>query len=168
MGGCLPNDVIDPRRAKRDGGFQLEALRRIFGVAHLVLAVAVGIHLLVGPLYESTQVWKVLDWFIAIGVIAAVASAYIRWTGTKSLDHGERIGSGAMLIGAVALLLWFFEQWFTTRLFTENGDAALISDRINLWWQFVTMLFVIVSGEVGMWLLGIGHHGGDRSRQLAS
>lgn len=164
----MPDDTVRRRPANCEGGFRLEALKRMFGVAHLVLAVAVGIHLLVGPLYESTQVWKALDWFIATGVIAAVAFAYIRWTGTMSSDHGKRIGSGAMLIGAVALLLWFFEQWFTTRLFTENGDAALISDRINLWWQFVTMLFVIVSGDVGMWLLGIGHHGGGKSRQMAS
>lgn len=139
----------------------MEAVKRIFGAVHIVLAVVVGVQFIVAPLYDAVPVWEILNWLMAIGVIAGVVFSYIRWTSAKASDHGERVGSGAMLIGAIAVLLLFFEQWFTTRLFASSGDDALILDRINLWWQVVNVIFVIVSGEIGMWLLGIGHHSDD-------
>ncbi len=139
----------------------MEAVKRIFGAVHIVLAVVVGVQFIVAPLYDAVPVWEILNWLMAIGVIAGVVFSYMRWTSAKASDHGERVGSGAMLIGAIAVLLLFFEQWFTTRLFASNGDDALILDRINLWWQVVNVIFVIVSGEIGMWLLGIGHHSDD-------
>lgn len=139
----------------------MEAIKRIFGAVHLVLAVVVGVQFIVAPLYDAVPVWEILNWLMAVGVIAGVVFSYMRWTGAKASDHGERVGSGAMLIGAIAVLLLFFEQWFTTRLFASNGDDGLILDRINLWWQVVNVIFVIVSGEIGMWLLGIGHHSDD-------
>ena len=139
----------------------MEAVKRIFGAVHIVLAVVVGVQFIVAPLYDAVPVWEILNWLMGIGVIAGVVFSYMRWTSAKASDHGERVGSGAMLIGAIAVLLLFFEQWFTTRLFASNGDDALILDRINLWWQVVNVIFVIVSGEIGMWLLGIGHHSDD-------
>lgn len=139
----------------------MEAVKRIFGAVHLVLAVVIGVQFIVAPLYDAVPVWEILNWLMAIGVIAGVIFSYMRWTSAKASDHGERVGSGAMLIGAIAVLLLFFEQWFTTRIFSSNGDAAMIADRINLWWQVVNVVFVIVSGEIGMWLLGIGHHSDD-------
>ena len=139
----------------------MEAVKRIFGAVHLVLAVVIGVQFIVAPLYDAVPVWEILNWLMAIGVIAGVIFSYMRWTSAKASDHGERVGSGAMLIGAIAVLLLFFEQWFTTRIFSSNGDAAMIADRINLWWQVVNVIFVIVSGEIGMWLLGIGHHSDD-------
>lgn len=139
----------------------MEAVKRIFGAVHLVLAVVIGVQFIVAPLYDAVPVWEILNWLMAVGVIAGVIFSYMRWTSAKASDHGERVGSGAMLIGAIAVLLLFFEQWFTTRIFSSNGDEALILDRINLWWQVVNVIFVIVSGEIGMWLLGIGHHSDD-------
>ena len=139
----------------------MEAVKKIFGVIHLVLAVVVGVQFVVAPLYDdSVPVWEILNWLMAVGVIAGVIFSYTRWTSAKESDHGERVGSGAMLIGAVAVLLLFFEQWFATRLFPIEPDAW-VEDRINLWWQVVNVIFVIVSGEIGMYLLGIGHHSDD-------
>ena len=138
----------------------MEAVKKIFGVIHLVLAVVVGVQFIVAPLYDSVPVWEILNWLMAVGVIAGVIFSYMRWTSAKESDHGERVGSGAMIIGAIAVLLLFFEQWFATRLFPID-DPAWVADRINLWWQVVNVIFVIVSGEIGMYLLGIGHHSDD-------
>ena len=135
----------------------MEAVKKLFGVIHLVLAIVVGVQFVVAPLYDSVQVWEILNWFMAVGVVAGVVFSYMRWTSAKESDHGERVGSGAMIIGAIAVLLLFFEQWFATRLFPID-NVAWIEDRINLWWQVVDVIFVIVSGEIGMYLLGIGHH----------
>lgn len=135
----------------------MEAVKKLFGVIHLVLAIVVGVQFVVAPLYDSVQVWEILNWFMAVGVVAGVIFSYMRWTSAKESDHGERVGSGAMIIGAIAVLLLFFEQWFATRLFPID-NVAWIEDRINLWWQVVDVIFVIVSGEIGMYLLGIGHH----------
>lgn len=138
----------------------MEAVKKLFGVTHLVLAVVVGVQFVVAPLYDSVPVWEILNWLMAVGVIAGVIFSYMRWTSAKESDHGERVGSGAMIIGAIAVLLLFFEQWFATRLFPID-DPAWVADRINLWWQVVNVIFVIVSGEIGMYLLGIGHHSDD-------
>lgn len=138
----------------------MEAVKKVFGVIHFVLAIVVGVQFVVSPLYDAVPVWEILNWGMAIGVIAGVIFSYMRWTSARESDHGERVGSGAMLIGAVAVLLLFFEQWFATRLFPLD-DAGWVTDRINLWWQVVNVIFVIVSGEIGMYLLGIGHHSDD-------
>ena len=138
----------------------MEAVKKIFGVIHLVLAVVVGVQFVVAPLYDSVAVWEILNWLMAVGVVAGVIFSYMRWTSAKESDHGERVGSGAMMIGAIAVLMLFFEQWFATRLFPIENTTWL-EDRINLWWQVVDVIFVIVSGEIGMYLLGIGHHSDD-------
>ena len=133
----------------------MESVTKTFGVIHLTLAAAFGIQFVASPLYDSVTVWLVLDWFVAVGVITGVVFSYIRWISTRHFDHGERVGSGLMLIGSVAVFLMFFEQWFTTRLFPLDNEAW-VGDRINLWWQVVTVAFVLVSTQVGAHLLGIG------------
>ena len=139
----------------------LETVKKTFGVIHLALATMFGVHFVVAPLYDSVtswdpvSVWLVLDWLVAVGVITGVVFSYMRWMSARHADFGERLGSGAMMIGAVAVLLMFFEQWFTTRLFPLDNDAW-VEDRINLWWQVVTVAFVVVSGQIGVYLLGIG------------
>lgn len=139
----------------------MEAVKKTFGVIHLALAAMFGVHFVVAPLYDSVTpwdpvtVWLVLDWLVAVGVVAGVVFSYMRWTSARRANFSERLGSGAMMVGAVVMLLTFFEQWFTTRLFPLD-DTGWVEDRINLWWQVVTVAFVIVSGQIGVYLLGIG------------
>ena len=138
----------------------MESVSKTFGVIHLALAAAFGIQFVASPLYDSVTVWLVLDWFVAVGVITGVVFSYIRWMNARQSDHGERVGSGFMLIGSVAVFLMFYEQWFTTRLFPLDNEAW-VEDRINLWWQVVTVAFVLVSTQVGGHLLGIGGRAED-------
>lgn len=132
----------------------MEAVKKTFGVIHLLLAAAFGVQFVAAPLYDSVAVWLVLDWLVAVGVVTGVVFSNMRWVNARQSDHGERIGSGVMLVGSVAVLLMFFEQWFTTRLFPVDNEAW-VEDRINLWWQVVTVAFVVISTQVGAHLLGI-------------
>ena len=56
-----------------------------------MLALAVAIQFVASWFYDqdvSNDVWAFLNWFMAIGVIAAVAFSYERWRGTDASDAG--------------------------------------------------------------------------------
>ena len=65
----------------------MDSTHRSFGWIHAVLALAVAIQFVASWFYDqdvSNDVWAILNYFMAIGVIAAVAFSYERWRGTDA------------------------------------------------------------------------------------
>ena len=55
--------------------------------------------------------WETLNYFMAVGAIAALIFSYLRARDADKLDLQEWIASSAMLIASSVLFLMYFEQW---------------------------------------------------------
>ena len=133
----------------------MDSTHRSFGWIHAVLALAVAIQFVASWFYDqdvSNDVWAILNYFMAIGVIAAVAFSYERWRGTDASDAGARRSSTAMLIASVVLVPLYFEQWRFSWTFFQAGGEVLPGFRLLLW-EVVDTLFILVNAAVGRYLL---------------
>ena len=72
--------------------------------AYLVLlAAVVAVNFIVTPLYhpggdEPFTVWEILNWFMAVGMVVALAASYVekrRVDGDGSADHGSSVEQAA-------------------------------------------------------------------------
>ena len=119
------------------------AIQRILGAYALLIAVAVGVNFIATPLYDDGStgfpVWRVLNWFMAAGVLVALIS---------SVFPKPTAGCEAKILlgGSILLFLWFFWNWF--------GD--LMSREEPLMWAFIDPLFVLVVGACGLRLWRAG------------
>ena len=126
----------------------------IFGWSHVVLAVAVGLQFVASAIYDDdavSDVWVVLNWLMAIGVISALVFSYLQWRSALKSDQLELISANVMMIASVVLFLTYFEQWFNWTVFKDASDEAA-SFRLLLW-VLIDVLFVVVNGAVGIRLL---------------
>ena len=118
--------------------------------AYLVLlAAAVAINFIVTPLYhpggdEPFTVWEILDWFMAFGMVIALAAGYVdkrRVDGDGSADIRRYIEANVVFYGAVALFLLFFWNWFS--LLSPNNEPD------GQFWAVIDALMPIVLGVTG-------------------
>ena len=60
----------------------MEIVRRLLGVFLVVIAIVVAINLMATPLYhdgsEDYPIWKIVNWFMAIGVVVALITNAMR------------------------------------------------------------------------------------------
>ncbi len=126
----------------------MDAIKMLFGWILAILALLVAIQFLAAPIYDSeaaANVSEILDWLIAIGVIAAVVFGYLRLSGGGDSDAKS---ARRELTISVVLALLFLEGWFGGTLFGSSSGSA--RDLIGI---IVTVMFVAVSGNVGLRLL---------------
>ena len=124
----------------------MDAIKMLFGWILAILALLVAIQFLAAPIYDSdaaANVSEILDWLIAIGVIAAVVFGYLRLS-----DDSDAKSARRELTISVVLALLFLEGWFSGTLFGSSSGSA--RDLIGI---IVTVMFVGVSGNVGLRLL---------------
>ena len=109
------------------------ARNRPIGIYLGVVGLAVAIQFVSYPLYGNssdagTNIWLVLDWLMAIGLLLMLITTYQR----KQMSNGDgasgaccSFGADAMFCGTAILALAFFPNWFG-EAFTEhaNIDAA--------------------------------------------
>ena len=85
--------------------------------AYLVLlAAVVAVNFIVTPLYhpggdEPFTVWEILNWFMAVGMVIALAGSYVekrRVDGDDSADLKRYLEANAVFYGAVAVFILFF------------------------------------------------------------
>lgn len=130
----------------------MSIIKRVFGYIHVLLALAVGIQSVISSTYDqSGDVWGVLNYLMAIGVIAALFFSFVRWRDADSADWKESMTAGVMLMASVALFILFFEQWFGAELFAPDDSAR--SDYRSFIWVANNVMFFVVSGIVGLTLL---------------
>ena len=136
----------------------MDQLRRVVAIALVVLAVAVGLNLMLTPVYhdggDTYPVWQVLNWFMAVAVIVALLISYHR---VRSLTGGptdtvtrEYLGASAMLYGSIALIIIFYWNWLWS-LFPDNEVGLAAQSHISHY-PWMDVLFTCVVGSAGLYL----------------
>lgn len=127
-------------------------VHRLISVYLALVAVAVAVQFVVFPLYaydsdgevmaSALDVWHVLDWFMAAGLVLMVVTTYRekrRHDGEGSSDVVAWLRSSFMFYGAVLLALAFVPNWF---------EAAWgYSDNWTIWHLVDTVLPVMFAVE---------------------
>lgn len=132
----------------------MDLIKRVFGYIHIVLGLVVAAQFLASEIYDGDavgQVWDVLNYFMAIGVIAALVFSYLRSREADRADMSEWIASSVMLIASAALFLLYFEQWFAWTVFKDAGDE--LGEARTMVWIVIDVMFPIVNIIVGSHLL---------------
>ena len=136
----------------------MDILKKLFAVYLVGASLVVAAHFLVSSAfqnYDSGPVWDVIDWFMALAVVAALIGPY----GRKRTLYGSGPDGGItrdyleinLLFYATALLaLWFFWNWFDN---LAAGAGSVQSDNHLLVWVYINPLFALVTGVTGcqMW-----------------
>lgn len=118
-------------------------MQKALGGYAIFVAVAVGIHFVVTPLYHAGHgefvLWHYFNWFMAPAVLTALGAA---WCWKFHCGSSGEAGRDIELLfwGAVVLALLFFWNWF----------ASLMDRGMRPMWQFIDPLLVIVAGAAGL------------------
>ena len=132
----------------------MATIKRLFGYVHIVLGLAVAVQFLASEIYDDdavVQVWDILNYLMAIGVVAALVFSYLRSREADRSDMSEWVASSAMLIASAALFLLFIEQWFAWTVFKDPGDE--LGESRSMVWIMIDVMFPIVNIIVGSYLL---------------
>ena len=132
----------------------MDWIKRVFGYVHLILGLVVAAQFVLSEVYSDDaagDVWDILNYFMAIGVIAALVFSYLRARDADKSDLQEWVASSAMLIASAALFLLYFEQWFALTVFEDADDV--IGEYRSIIWIAVDVMFPIVNIIVGSYLL---------------
>ena len=132
----------------------MDWIRRVFGYVHVIVAVLVAVQFLGGEIRADDVVardWETLNYFMAVGAIAALIFSYLRARDADKLDLQEWIASSAMLIASSVLFLMYFEQWFASEVFKDADDE--LGEFRSIIWIAVDVMFPIVNIIVGSYLL---------------
>ena len=109
------------------------------------MAAAVLFHFVLSPFYEdaldSLSLWHVLNWFMAFGVLIALAVTYLhkRDTGTDA-DTNTFVCVNVAFYAAAALAILFFWNWVDDLTVGEDGQ----SQTRRLFWVIINTLFVLL------------------------
>lgn len=131
----------------------MDAIKKLFGYIHIILGAAVAVQFLLSEVFPDDfvgDVWTILNYLMAVGVVAALFFSYLRARDANGSDLKEWIASSAMLIASAALFLMYIEQWFAWELFKDEGDGG---DFRLMVWILVDVSFPIVNIIVGRYLL---------------
>ena len=132
----------------------MDRIKMLFGSIHIILGLAVAVQFLASEIYDDDavgQVWDILNYFMAVGVVAALVFSYLRAKDADGSDVQEWVAATVMLIASAALFLLFFEQWFAWTVFKEADDE--LGESRSLVWIMIDVMFPIVNIVVGSYLL---------------
>ena len=144
-----------------------DTVKRILAAYLVLTAVAVFLNLILTPVYHDGSAeyptWKILNWFMAAGVLVSLASNFVRRRslesesarrGAGTLDH---VYAAAAWYGAIVLTMLFFWEWFwTLNPDSETGDA--VTSHL-IYFPIVDSLFVVVALSTGNYLRRDGGSG---------
>lgn len=134
----------------------MQLIRLLFGYIHILLALVMVVQYIAFPLYDedlANDVWNVIDYFSAVGAIAAVVFSYLRCRAADKSDLREYIASSTMFIASVSLLILFFEQWFAAGLFA--ADDFELSDFRAAVWSVINVAYPVTWGAIGLYLIRV-------------
>lgn len=130
---------------------------RLAGVLLGLVGLAVAVNMLAWEFYGDIvdapvhRVWDVLNWFMAGGIIIALA-----YQGREKRRQ-DRAGGGVsyaylaanlLLLATLLLAIWFGRNWLA------GLSGAEVSERHSLVWQLVNALFVVTMFATAGRLLG--------------
>ena len=125
----------------------MKALQRVLGIYSMLLAIVVGLHFIVTPLYDDGSsgfpVWQVFNYPMAVAVIIALVFGFLQKRALDASGNGgdlrRHLDVNALFYASVWLTIWYFWSWFTTLM--GRGDPH---------WEFTDPLFVVVAGAAGL------------------
>ena len=131
----------------------MDLVKRVLAVFLVVTGIAAAALLIVTPLTHDGSpdypVWKILNWFMAAGVVIVLVVAFLR----KHVREGDELIVAEYLrlnfvyYGAIALTMLFFWGWFwTLNPDSETGDA--VTSHI-IYFPIMDALYVALSLSVG-------------------
>jgi len=131
----------------------MDTLRKPLAVIIGLTALAVLLHFVLSPFYddvvESGDVWNVLNWFMAFGVIVALVLTYLAKKDVgREDDTNTYIRANVGFYAAAALAVLFFWNWFDDMTAGELGQ----SQTRLFFWVVINTLYVILVTRVSIHL----------------
>ena len=130
----------------------VELVKRTLAAYLLATAVAVALVFILTPVFHDGSpeypVWRVLNWFMAVGVAAIVAVSAWRCLGSGGGDAGSR--DRLACYGSIALAMLFFWGWFWTLNPESETGAAVISHLV--YFPAMDALYVVLALSTARWL----------------
>lgn len=126
------------------------ALKQLVSVYLLVVGIAVAVQFIIFPFYEDHDsdlaVWRVLDWFMAAGLLLALLGTFLR---KRAFDASagddahwrDYVEVNGLFYAVVALAIAFFPNWFAFE-WGSGGDSTI--------WHLIDTAMPILFVMVGL------------------
>ncbi len=135
----------------------MDHLNKPVGILLALLALAVAVNTMAWEFYSDILpnpgvTWDILNWFMAAGVLIALAC---QWRDKRRLDqadagsnrvHYPYLAANMLLFATILLAIWFFRNFLAN---LTDGEI----ERHFLVWQLVNALFVVVLAATAARLL---------------
>ena len=101
----------------------MDMVKRILGVFLVATGLAAAVLLMATPLIHDGSadypLWKILNWFMAAGVVVVLVVLVTAFLGKRALggseaDTTEQICVNLVFYGSIVLAMLFFWEWFWT------------------------------------------------------
>ena len=131
----------------------MDLVKRILAVFLVATGVAAAVLLIATPLFHDGSpeypVWKVLNWFMAAGVLIILVVACMRKhvRGADELIVTEYLRLNLVYYGAIVLTMLFFWEWFWTLNPDSETGGAVTSHLV--YFPIMDALFVALALSVG-------------------
>ncbi len=133
----------------------IEILSKPTAVLLFLTGAAVLGHFVFGTFYrnvvEAEDIWYVLNWFMAFGMIVALLTSHAvkRASCAADTDAKTYIGGNAFFYATAAVTILFFWNWFN-ELTVGGGNEGTVN--LNFWTVIDTLFPLIVgSTAVRLW-----------------
>ena len=133
----------------------MQALRRIIGVAQILVSLVVAVQFIAWRLYESGDVWAILDYVMFVAILLAF---YFNLERKRKSDASgesgitrEYLESNVMYFATIVLAALFLFNWLNLLV---NG-AKLVGEEVmhDVVWVVVDIMIIVISGATGGYLL---------------
>ncbi len=131
----------------------MDIVKRVLAAFLVATAVAVVLNLILTPVYHDGSpeypVWRILNWFMAAGVLVALVASYLRRRieGSGGANTLKYVRASVIYYGAIVLTMLFFWGWiWTLNPDSETGDA--VTSHL-IYFPIVDSLFVVVALSTG-------------------
>ena len=137
----------------------MDIAKRLLAVFLVLTAVAVGLTLMLTPVFhdgsEEYPVWRILNWFMAAGVVFSLAANSLRKRKlTAESGSLEYLQGSFAWYGAIVLTTLFFWEWFwTLNPDSETGDA--VTSHL-VYFPVVDSLYMVIALSTGRYLWSRG------------
>ena len=132
----------------------MDLAKRALAVFLVVTAIAVVLNLILTPVYHDGSaeypVWKILNWFMAAGVLVALVVSVLRRRAPAEAGTLEYVRTSVTFYGAIVLTMLFFWGWlWTLNPDSETGEAVTSH---MVYFPLVDALFVVLALTTGRYL----------------
>ena len=137
-------------------------VKRVVGIFLIAVGIAAAANLILTPVYHDGApdypVWRVLNWFMAVGTVIALVVNYRRKRALRDNEDGVVAYLRVTLAyyGAIVLTMLFFWEWFwTLNPDSETGDAVLSH---VIYFPIMDALFTCIALATGSHLWASARH----------